>query len=91
MLLQTTDVCVWGGVRHAVESHRCLCCCFAITQHLRTPYGSRCAPRFAPPSAVPLLSLSELMVNVTKHELVPKHEPLSEAEKKEFLKAQCVP
>jgi len=42
------------------------------------------------PSAVPLLSLSELMVNVTKHELVPKHEPLSEAEKKEFLKAQCV-
>ena len=29
---------------------------------------------------------NELMVNVTKHELVPKHIPLSDEEKKDFLK-----
>eukprot|EP00906_Rhabdomonas_costata_P020058 RCo029157 len=33
-------------------------------------------------------SENELMVNITKHELVPQHIPLSDAEKKEFLQSQ---
>ena len=42
------------------------------------------------PSPCGAVMHSELMVNITKHELVPQHIPLSDDEKKEFLHSQCV-
>lgn len=59
-----------------------------VTQQPATPFARQAMAALTAQGLVfQPFEENELMVNVTKHELVPKHEPLSEAEKKEFLKA----
>ncbi|KAH3684823.1 hypothetical protein WICPIJ_004176 [Wickerhamomyces pijperi] len=55
-----------------------------IYQNGITPSASKLIPTIAP-ATIETLQESDLIVNITHHELVPKHIPLSDAEKKELL------
>eukprot|EP00667_Euglena_gracilis_P021291 EG_transcript_23275 len=58
-----------------------------VTQQAPTPFAKQAMAALTAQGMIfETFGENELMVNVTKHELVPKHEPLTDEEKKEFLR-----
>lgn len=61
-----------------------------ITLHPLTPFAKEAIAETAPKNIIEVFEESELLVNITHHELVPRHKPLTEDEKKNLLKRYTV-
>eukprot|EP00923_Selenidium_pygospionis_P008801 GHVN01015045.1.p1 GENE.GHVN01015045.1~~GHVN01015045.1.p1 ORF type:complete len:187 (+),score=35.48 GHVN01015045.1:3-563(+) len=56
-----------------------------VTQLPLTPFAKEAVSEAAPKNIIESFLESDLLVNITRHELVPKHTPLSDAEKAALL------
>ncbi|CCF75206.2 DNA-directed RNA polymerase II subunit E [Babesia microti strain RI] len=56
-----------------------------VTQNVLTPFAKEAISEAAPRNIIENFMETELLVNITKHELVPKHVPLTAEEKRNLL------
>lgn len=56
-----------------------------VAQHVATAFARTAISELAPQRIIEYFLESELLVNITRHELVPRHVPLTEDEKKLLL------
>eukprot|EP00389_Voromonas_pontica_P000711 GDKH01001056.1.p1 GENE.GDKH01001056.1~~GDKH01001056.1.p1 ORF type:complete len:209 (-),score=17.33 GDKH01001056.1:148-774(-) len=56
-----------------------------ICQHPLTPFAAEAVKRLVPKLVIEVFNELELLVNITEHELVPRHKPLTEEEKRTVL------
>eukprot|EP01070_Trichotokara_eunicae_P007612 Trichotokara_eunicae@DN5482_c0_g1_i3.p1 len=56
-----------------------------VTQNVLTAFGREAIAEAAPNHIIECFLETELLVNITKHELVPKHIPLSSEEKEALI------
>lgn len=69
-----------NGIRRAI----------LITQNPLTAFAKEAIQESQPTLIIEVFEESELLVNITKHDLVPKHKPLTDEEKKTLLQRYTV-